>query len=174
MEGHVLYEAGFTVPKGLGLLAVLFFILLGLIARCAKTLKNPRGTGKRDARVGLAIGAMGILLLAGVMALVIPEQARLYRSIVGAYERGDYQIAEGFVADFHPMPKEGHDTERFTLHGTAFEYSDYSVQFGYHTSRAHGGIITGNGQHLRIGYVEDPRLGNVIVRIEELPPYLSS
>ena len=169
MESRVLYEAGFTVPKGWVILAVLFFGLIGLTVSCAKRLKDPRRAGKRDARVGLVIGALGALLLAGVMTLVIPEQARLYRSIVGAYERGDYQIAEGFVADFHPMPKEGHDTERFTLSGAAFEYSDYSVQFGYHTSRAHGGIITGNGQHLRIGYVEDQRLGNVIVRIEELP-----
>ncbi len=174
MESRLLYEAGFTVPKGLVLLAVLFFGLLGLTVSCAKTLKNPRGTGKRDARVGFGIGALGILMLAGVMALVIPEQARLYRSIVGAYERGDYQIAEGFVEEFHPMPKEGHDTERFILDGAAFAYSDYTVQFGYHTSRAHGGIITGDGQHLRIGYVEDPRLGNVIVRIEELPPDMSS
>ena len=31
-----------------------------------------------------------------------------------------------------------------------FAYGDYSVQFGYHTSRAHGGVITGDGQHLRI------------------------
>ena len=169
MESRVLYEAGFTVPRGLGLLAVLFSGLIGLTVSCGKRLKDPRGTGKRDARVGLGIGALGILLLAGVMALVIPEQVRQYRSIIGAYERGDYHIAEGFVADFHPMPKEGHDTERFTLHGTAFEYSDFSVQFGYHTSLAHGGVITGDGQHLRIGYVEDPRLGRVIVRIEELP-----
>lgn len=174
MEGRVLYEAGFTVPKGWVLLAVLFFILLGLTVSWGKRLKNPRGTGKRDARVGIMIGALGILLLAGVMALVIPEQVRLYRSIVGAYERGDYQIAEGFVEDFHPMPEEGHDTERFTLNGTAFEYSDYSVQFGYHTSWANGGVISGDGQHLRIGYVEDPRLGKVIVRIEELHPSLSS
>lgn len=169
MEGNVVYEVSFTVPKGWVLLAVLFFCLLGLIARCAKTLKDPRGTGKRDARVGIMIGALGTMLLAGVMTLVIPEQVRLYRSIVGAYKRGDYQIAEGFVEDFHPMPKEGHDTERFTLSGAAFEYSDYSVQFGYHTSRANGGVISGDGQHLRIGYVEDPRLGKVIVRIEELP-----
>ena len=170
----MLYEAGFTVQTGWVILAVLFFGLLGLTVSCGKRLKNPRGTGKRDARVGIMIGALGILLLAGVMAYVIPEQARLYRSIVGAYERGDYQIAEGFVEEFHPMPKEGHDTERFILDGAAFEYSDYSVQFGYHTSLAHGGVITGNGQHLRIGYVEDPRLGKVIVRIEELPSSLSS
>ena len=91
-----------------------------------------------------------------------------YNKIVGAYKSGDYEIVEGFVEDFKPMPYEGHSDESFEINGVKFSYSDYSIGTGYNNAKSHGGVITGNGQHLKIGYIKELN-GNVIVYIEQLP-----
>ena len=80
------------------------------------------------------------------------------------------------MENFHPKPDQGHGTEHYELDGIRFEYSDATVMQGYHTSRPKGGVITGDGQHLRIGYIVmnsatgNKMLNNVIVYIAELPP----
>ena len=54
-----------------------------------------------------------------------------------------------------------------------FSYSDYEIQQGYHNAKSHGGVISGDGQYLKIGYVQPypfSRNDNVIVYIEELSP----
>lgn len=79
------------------------------------------------------------------------------------------------MESFHPMPETGHDTEHFEINGVYFEYSDFTVQQGYHNARSLGGVITGDGQHLRIGFITmdsttgNQMLDNVIVYIEDLP-----
>ena len=47
-----------------------------------------------------------------------------------------------------------------------------SYSWDYHNAWSHGGVITGNEQHLKIRYVNYERLGNVILFIEELPCFL--
>lgn len=117
-----------------------------------------------------------MLIVSGLVSLfVVAEQIDQYNKIVLAYRKGDYQIVEGYVENFHPMPPQGHDTEHFEIGGLRFEYSDATVMQGYHTSRVNGGVITGDGQHLRIGYIVmdsatgNRMLDNVIVYIEALP-----
>lgn len=83
----------------------------------------------------------------------------------------DVFVVEGYVEKFHPMPYEGHDTEHFEINGVHFEYSDYSITNGYHKSAPHGGVITQNGQHLKIKYVIDEfeeSNENVILYIAEI------
>lgn len=119
--------------------------------------------------------AIFIAVSAATSIFMVVEQVDQYNKIVVAYQQGDYLIVEGYVENFHPMPKEGHDTEEFDLNGVHFEYSDYTVQQGYHNALSHGGVITSDGQHLRIGYIimesdtGNQMLENVIVYIEELP-----
>ena len=123
----------------------------------------------------LVFVAIFITVSAAISALMVAEQVDQYNKIVVAYQQGDYLIVEGYVENFHPMPKEGHDTEEFDLNGVHFEYSDFTVQQGYHNALSRGGVITGDGQHLRIGYIVmesatgNQMLENVIVYIEELP-----
>ena len=118
-----------------------------------------------------------VMVFAALLSLfMLVEQVDQYRKIVLAYQKGDYMIIEGYVENFHPMPDQGHGTEHFELDGIRFEYSDATVMQGYHTSRPKGGVITGDGQHLRIGYIVmnsatgNKMLNNVIVYIAELPP----
>lgn len=83
-----------------------------------------------------------------------------------AYKQGEYQIVEGYVENFVPMPYTGHSHESFEVNGVSFSYSDYSVQSGHHNAKSHGGVITGDGQHLKIGYIHyNETYGNIIVYI---------
>jgi hypothetical protein len=71
-------------------------------------------------------------------------------------------VVEGPVEDFHPMPYAGHDTERFTVQGVSFEYSDFAeTTGGFHHTRSHGGPISG-GVFVRIHYDGSPRHARIL------------
>ena len=127
-------------------------------------------TAKRIVRiVCLCVG----ILIGAVTLFLITSEIRMHSKIVGAYKHGDYEIVEGYVENFDPMPYEGHADESFEINGIYFSYSDYEIQQGYHNAKSHGGVISGDGQYLRIGYVQPYSLSkndNVIVYIEELSP----
>lgn len=165
MESKVLYEASFSFqPVWLIILALLIimpFVTIG----CVKAVRQKKTLFSITRLVFSIIGTVVILI---VTAIVLPDQIKMYNHTVGAFKRGDYNAVEGFVENFHPMPKEGHDSESFSINGIPFEYG-YTISFGYHKVKSDGGVITGNGQHLRIGYTCYNWLGNVIVYIEEIP-----
>lgn len=88
-----------------------------------------------------------------------------YYNIVVPYQKGDYKVIEGKVENYNPMPYEGHKLESFEVNGIQFEYSDFTVSFGYHHAASHGGVISKNGMNVKIGYVEYNHK-NEIVQIE--------
>lgn len=77
-----------------------------------------------------------------------------------AYTNGDYQVVEGKVSNFRPMPYEGHQDECFSVQDERFCYSDYMVTAGFHNATSHGGPIR-SGLPVRIAYI-----GNTILRLE--------
>lgn len=162
MMGTVLYEC--TGELNRGVLIPFMMILGGILSYRADPKRFPRPA----MIVFITISAL-------VGGFILVDQVDQYNKIVVAYQNGDYQIVEGYVENFHPMPESGHDHEHFEIDGTYFEYSDFTAQQGYHNALSRGGVITGNGQHLRIGYIEmdsatgNQMLDNVIVYIEELP-----
>ena len=106
-----------------------------------------------------------------VCGIVITSQIDMYQNIVAAYEEGQYMTVEGYVEDFIPMPAQGHGTETFQINGIPFSYSDNSALQGYNNTKVFGGVISGNGQHLKIRYIYyEPWDCNVIVYIEEIAP----
>ena len=160
--GTVLYECEWAYDRGP---FIPFIMIAGAILF---HLRDP----KRFPRAAMIVFVTVSALVGG---FVLVDQVDQYNKIVVAYQKGDYQIVEGYVENFHPMPASGHDSEHFEIDGVYFEYSDYRVQQGYHNARSNGGVITGDGQHLRIGYIVmdsitgNQMLDNVIVYIEELP-----
>lgn len=93
-----------------------------------------------------------------------------YQKTVGAYRRGEYKVVEGYVENFEPRPWGSGGDESFEIGGVQFSYSNVHTTQGYNKTKAQGGVITGDGQHLKIGYVFLNKYdGNVIVYIEELP-----
>lgn len=85
------------------------------------------------------------------------------------YKKGRYVEIEGVIQDYSPNFGHTRGTiESFTLDGVKFECSDGAI-WGYCPNRENGGVITGNGQHLRIRYIPGkPR--NTIVYIEQMMP----
>ena len=163
MEPRVLYEARFELP-GVWLLVLLVPVVFLFGAK--QFVKKAKTTGKTDDKIGAGVAIFGAAVSLIVLVTTIVYQIGMYRATVAAYQKGNYQTVEGYVEDF-----EIHNDrwETFSVKGVDFMYGYAELRFGYHQSSQKGGVITGNGQHLKIGYTQFGRMGSVIVRIEELP-----
>lgn len=76
-----------------------------------------------------------------------------HNTITERITSSDVYVVEGYVENFHPMPAGGHDVEHFEINGVYFEYSDFTISNAYHKTLHYGGVITHNGQYLRIKYI---------------------
>ena len=80
--------------------------------------------------------------------------------IVKALKNNTYSITEGYIKNFHAMPKGGHDIERFDINGTHFEllysgnYPGTKTLF-YTLTKNRNGPIHGNGDKVKIYYISD-------------------
>ena len=168
---RVLYEASFEFdPFHLGPIFIMIFVVI-FIAVFPFILKHKLNNNKNHYNYksikSLYIAGFGFFATFSLGVLL--GQIDMYNKIVKAYEQGNYQIVEGYIENFDPMPYGGHKEESFDINGVHFSYSDFSVQPGYHNAKSHGGVITGNGQHLKIGYVYyNSAEGNIIVYIEKI------
>lgn len=79
---------------------------------------------------------------------------------LNAFKNGYYQLVEGNVTDFHPMPYEGHQEECFSVQDKRFCYSDYVIAPGFRNTASHGGPIR-SGLPVRIAYS-----GGAILRLQ--------
>lgn len=99
-----------------------------------------------------AFGLLWVLIVFGVV--------RQEPSSFNELRNGQYQIVEGLVKDFQPMPYQGHQDECFTVQSVQFCYSDYDIGSGFHNTASHGGPIR-EGLPVRIAYSR-----GVILRLE--------
>lgn len=116
---------------------------------------------------GFIVGPLCICIFLMTASGIILEH-KAYEEMI---ENNDVHVVEGYVEYFHPMPYEGHDTEHFKINDVYFEYSDYFVMNGYNVTASHGGVITHNGQYLKIKYIiteYDGEDKNVILYIAEI------
>lgn len=81
-------------------------------------------------------------------------------SLIEDYENGNYEVVEGLIENFDPMPSSGHKMESFTVKGIRFEYSDFVVTPGFNNATSRGGPIR-EGLPVRISYI-----GNTILKLE--------
>ena len=118
--------------------------------------------------LGFTVGPFAILLFLGFTELAV----RQYFEYKDLLETENIYSVMGYVENFHPMPYEGHDTEHFEVDGVYFEYSDYITTNGYNTAASHGGVVTRNGQYLKIKYIveeyESGKIENIILYIAEI------
>lgn len=84
------------------------------------------------------------------------------------FNTGKYEIIEGYVEDFKPGSSTDNKMEGFSINGICFKYSDGVISGGYNRTINHGGVIRGNGQHIKIAYI-DYETSNQIIYIEEFP-----
>ena len=98
-------------------------------------------------------------------------------SLYKRYQNGECDYVEGYITDFHPMPKMGHDTESFKVNGVAFAYGDENSDYYYSTCQKDGGVLE-DGLYVRLWYtnvdlgVEYPM--SYIMRIEVKRSSISS
>lgn len=119
---------------------------------------NPRRTPWQAAfpYVYTGFAVFGVILSVGGNLSAHSEAVKALRS-------GRYEIVEGTVTNFVPMPWEGHANESFDVAGHHYEYSDFVVTTGFRQSRSHGGPIR-EGLRVRIADV-----GGRIFRLEIAP-----
>ena len=117
----------------------------------------------------LMLAAGYFMMLAALVAVCYDSTHWLilrWRS-VKALGSGNYEVVEGPVEDFHPMPTDGSSRESFSIGEHTFSYSDdapVETTTCFDRTRPHGGPIH-PGLLLRVKFVD-----NCILQIETLPP----
>ena len=169
----VLYEYSFN-PENMLLclipLAVGVVFLANSIVQVRSKKKNKGWDGFVESLfkvLGFIVGPVGIVMFVMSVAGLVFE----YKSYKETLKTDEIDVVEGYVENYHPMPYEGHDTEHFEIDGVYFEYSDYTIMNGYNISASHGGVVTHNGQYLKIKYVTEEYDGednNIILYISEI------
>lgn len=120
------------------------------------------------ARVIKRVSLVGLFIAVTYLAIFSAIAVYTYQHSLFAYKNGDYEVAEGYVQYYAVTENSrGTDIESFAVNGVSFSYTAETPSFGYHTPQYHGGVIRGEGQHVRIAYTYcDHR--NIILRIEEI------
>ncbi len=148
-------QSGFrnwTFPA-LGLVFVAAGIFL-LKKRKSLPLMFPGKIGPKDG-AKLAYFVLAFSVLWTTVSFVITGGD--YLALRRALEEGKVDIVEGRVENFVSIPAK---SERFTVCGAPFSYSDYFVTAGFNNTVSHGGPIRA-GIWVRIAHV-----GNRIARLE--------
>ena len=110
--------------------------------------------------------AMGIVFTVSSFVR-IPNSIEKFDKIKELFRNNEYEIVEGKIENFDPMPYSGHQQESFKVAGIPFDYSDFTGNYyGFHNTASHGGPITTNGQEVRIGFITDEYGQNIILKIE--------
>ena len=167
--GNVLYEVTYRIDRGTIIPFVMVIGLLCFLVGEIRTIRRKKAI--KGHKLNLFICSFGLVVTLLVCGIEITSQMDMYQNIVAAYEEGRYATVEGYVEDFTPMPAEGHAHETFQINGILFDYSDNTALQGYNKTKVYGGVISGNGQHLKVRYIYyEPWDCNVIVYIEETIP----
>lgn len=114
--------------------------------------------------IGWIVGAMAIIL--GIV--LISNSVIDHQRVKHLLKSDNVNCVEGYTENYHAMPREGHDTEHFEINGVKFEYSNFEIVNGYNRPAVYGGVVTKNGQYLKIKYITDEFGNNTILYISEL------
>lgn len=165
--GSILYECHFEL-NSLDMVGLILWVplLISYIKKYNDLKKH--GVHEKDYAMKILFMRVFFCFFAMISIIAVCKLIDMYKKTVIAYRNGDYQIVEGYVENFDPMPESGHKYETFEINGVKFGYSDYTLMIGYHNAKSHGGVITRNGQYFKIGYVCYHN-ENVIVYIEQYP-----
>ncbi len=98
--------------------------------------------------------------LATILSVGLGKSLHDQRQLADALRKGEYEIVEGEVVDFVPMPYDGGARESFVVGGHRYDYSDWEATAGFNNTQSHGGPIR-QGVRVRIADV-----GGEIARLE--------
>jgi hypothetical protein len=133
---------GFLVPG-------LIFIVIG-IGMLVHRWKFPAKDTKFSARIfPYFFAGFAILWTATSFWGTFSEYFKLKQAVLN----GKYEVIEGTITDFVPMPSGGHAKEHFKVNGHYYEYSNFNVIAGFNKTQAYGGPLRG-GMPVRIAEVD--------------------
>ncbi|MDO7888152.1 hypothetical protein [Hymenobacter cheonanensis] len=123
------------------------------------------GISKRQS--GMLGGALFTAFAGLLSVMAIPAMINEYRQTRQVYAHKRYQLVQGAVRDFDPMPAGGHKSESFTVAGVPFSIAGLNTtNYGYNQATSEGGVMRA-GLHVRIAYFT--REGhNVILKLDTL------
>lgn len=146
----------FYQPHFFLLILAFFAYAIFLFANCVidiiKTYKTEKRIKIKDYILPLIFSG-GLLLAFTYTGIMYFSENIALIEIYEKYKSGEYEIVEGTVENFHPMPEELHDAEHFEVDGVYFEYLARNSKHYYSQCKKDGGFITGNGQKVKIWYV---------------------
>lgn len=114
----------------------------------------------------ISLGFVTIMFL-WLSLLILFQMLADEKYIFTPFRNNSCEVVEGMVSDFSPKSRINRN-EFFYVSGLKFAVPNSSSKIGYSTLKINGGVITENGQNVRITYVYNKMLGNdaVIVKIE--------
>lgn len=165
MKNRVLFETSYM--NLIGFLIIIYTICKVLLLYFI----GIKGLKKLDERIRIKGRRLGIfwhleIVILFFMIIFIVIEGEEYINIVVQYKLGHYDEIEGFVENYSFEPDKDWNGTVFTVDGVEFHYPN-SV-WGYDPMDQDSSVIKENGQHLRIRYITDEVIGNVIVYIEQL------
>lgn len=129
----------------------LLFVVIGVGISWFNIKYNKSKSPKRKFTIVFGFIFSGFALV--MLLLTVPSSLANRNKTQKIFENQEYQVVEGKIEDFHPMPHSGHDVESFTVNGVYFEYSDYMLVYGFNNTASHGGPLKRNGQQVRLSYI---------------------
>ena len=154
MNYHVVFDASRNSSElAIFALAPLGVLLAALIGWALKGSSDPKEALK--GKMFLLFSAVGFVFS---LVLLFGHYSEYYRAKKALRTR-DYQVIEGTVENFVPMPPGGHSTESFDIDKTSFRYGSGRGSIVFNSEWNHGYIH--NGVQVRIAYKDED-----ILRIE--------
>ena len=148
------YKTVFEITdKGFEMITLmpLLFVIVGIGISWFNIKYNKSTSSKRKFTIVFGFIFSGFALI--MLLLTVPSSIANRNKTKKIFENKEYQIVEGIIEDFHPMPYSGHEHESFTVNSVHFEYSDYYIFYGFNNTASHGGPLKQNGQEVRLSYI---------------------
>ena len=141
-------DAGLSVYGPGAMCLILILVGVGIAIRGGS---RGRALPVRVFGIAFAVGAAAILTV--FVTNLTHRQAEISRIMA----QHDYQVVEGAVADFQPVPSLGHGVERFRVGSTWLGYRGPTDTGGFHQLRADGGPIA-DGRRVRMAVDRQGRI----------------
>jgi hypothetical protein len=98
------------------LIIPLFLLVPAAVGWALKKCPDPRSVLKGKVFLFISIASFGVSLVVATISFVEYHRMKL------ALADGDYQVTEGIVKEFVPIPSNGHPVESFRVGGASFHY----------------------------------------------------
>jgi hypothetical protein len=133
------YHVVFDVLQNGSQLAICLFIPLflfipGAVGCALKRSPGPDSLLKEKVFLFISIASFGVSLVAAMISFFEYHQMKL------ALAEGDYQVTEGIVTEFVPMPPNGRPIESFSVGGASFHYGSGWDSIGFNSAWNRGYI----------------------------------